>query len=100
MVWILCLTLLVIPNLAQELEDLQEDEEIECETVPETNLLRNGLGDDSYFLWSDKEIPYVIGEGFNATYKANIIEAIDDYNAIFQGCLQWKPRTDEVINID
>ena len=100
MVWILCLTvniLLVVTNGAQELtEDFQEYEEIECETVPETNLLRNGLGDDSFFLWSDKIIPFVIGEGFNETNKANILEAIDDYNAIFEGCLQWKPRSDEV----
>ena len=48
-------------EIEQVEDDFQEYEEIECETVPETNLLRNGLGDDSYYLWSDKKIPYVIG---------------------------------------
>ena len=64
--------------------------------MPEDNLLRNGLGDDSYFIWSDKIIPYVINEGFNETNKQNIQEAIDEYNRLFKGCLTWKPKTDEV----
>ena len=71
-------------------------EEVACETVPEDNLLRNGLGDDSYFIWSDRVIPYVINEGFNETNKQNIQEAIDEYNRLFKGCLTWKPKTDEV----
>ena len=52
--------------------EYQEIEEIECETVPE-DFLRNGLGDDSFYLWPNKKIPYVIGEGFNETNRANII---------------------------
>ena len=71
-------------------------EEIACETVFEGNLLRNGLGDDSYFVWGEKTIPYVIGEGFNETNTQNIQEAIDDYNRIFKDCIKWKLRTDEV----
>ena len=62
----------------------------------EGNLLRNGLGDDSYYVWGEKTIPYVIGEGFNETYTQNIQEAIDDYNRIFKDCIKWKLRTDEV----
>ena len=73
-----------------------EAEEIPCETIPEGNLLRNGLGDDSYFVWADKVIPYVINEGFNETNRQNILDAIDDYNRLFKDCLTWKPRTDEV----
>ena len=74
----------------------RDSEEVACETVFEGNLLRNGLGDDSYFVWSEKTIPYVIGEGFNETNTQNIQEAIDDYNRIFKDCIKWKLRTDEV----
>ena len=73
--WITCL-LFVFTTTIQALEieeESQEYEEIECETVQETDLLRNGLGDDSFYLWPDKKIPYVIGEGFNETNQANII---------------------------
>ena len=59
-------------------------------------MLRNGLGDDSYYVWGEKTIPYIIGEGFNETYTQNIQEAIDDYNRIFKDCIKWKLRTDEV----
>ena len=62
-IYLLIFTTIMIQGLEIEQveDDFQEYEEIECETVPETDLLRNGLGDDSYYLWSDKKIPYVIG---------------------------------------
>ena len=100
--WIICL-LFVFTTTIQALEieeESQEYEEIECETVQETDLLRNGLGDDSFYLWPDKKIPYVIGEGFNETNQANIIEAIDDYNTIFEGCIQWVPKSDETVYVE
>ena len=78
----------------------RDSEEVACETVFEGNLLRNGLGDDSYFVWSEKTIPYVIGEGFNETNTQNIQEAIDDYNRIFKDCIKWKLRTDEVSRVN
>ncbi len=64
--------------------------------VRNCSFFRNGLGDDSYFVWPDKRIPYKIGEGFNETNTANILEAVASYNEIFDGCVKWVPHTDEV----
>ena len=76
-------------------------EEIPCETETTEDwsipLLRNGLGDDSYFIWSDKKIPFVIGDGFNETQNANILDAVADYNRIFKGCIEWVQKTDQVL---
>ena len=74
---------------------MRDSEEIPCETQNEEQY-RNGLGQDSFYIWSDKKIPYVIGDGFNQTQKENILDAVQDYNNIFRGCLEWKQRTDEV----
>ena len=68
--------------------EYQEIEEIECETVPE-DFLRNGLGDDSFYLWPNKKIPYVIGEGFNETNRANIIG-----NDQFSKAERGRPKSD------
>lgn len=90
-------------NLLDISEDYEEDDDeseiVECETIPESNPLRNGLGDDSLFLWPDKKIPFIIGDGFNETNRQNILESIEDYNTIFSGCIQWIPKTDEVMKI-
>ena len=59
-------------------------------------VCRNGIGDDSYFLWPGNRIPYTIDASFNTTNMANIKEAIDDYNNVLKGCLQWTERKDEV----
>ena len=54
----------------------QDFEEIPCETEMSEEwsmpLLRNGLGDDSYFIWADKKIPFVIGDGFGKNETDNI----------------------------
>ena len=73
-----------------------DSEEVECETLPES-IFRNGIGDDSFFSWADKRIPFVIGEGFNDNHTANILDAVADYNRIFKGCLTWVERSDEVL---
>ena len=78
----------------------RDSEEIPCETETTEDwsipLLRNGLGDDSYFIWSDKKVPFVIGDGFNETQNANILDAVADYNRIFKGCIEWVQKTDQV----
>ena len=48
--------------------DLRDAEEVACETYVD-DLTRNGLGDDSFLVWPDGKVPYVIGEGFS---KANV----------------------------
>ena len=75
---------------------IEDPEGVECDTQPPESIFRNGIGDDSFFTWSDKRIPFVIGEGFNETHRANILDAVADYNHIFRGCLTWAPRSDEV----
>jgi hypothetical protein len=77
-------------------DDDRDDEEVACETEGESNILRNGLGDDSLFLWPDNKVPYVIGVGFNETNRENIEDSIENYNEIFDGCIRWVPKTDEV----
>ena len=76
-------------------EVVRDWEEIACETSDDLDasygLLRNGLGDDSFNLWPDKRIPYLIGEGFNSSQRDNIVDAINDYNHIFKvNTFQWK----------
>ena len=78
----------------------QDFEEIPCETEMSEEwsmpLLRNGLGDDSYFIWADKKIPFVIGDGFGKNETDNIKDAVANYNDIFKGCLEWVEKTDQV----
>lgn len=79
--------------------DAAEDrdfEEIPCETKPDSDQSRNGLGDDSFFVWPDRRIPYKIDDGFNSTQKQNILDAVSYYNDIFGDCVQWVPAGDEV----
>ena len=56
-----------------ESRELRDDEEVECDTPPGSDLFRNGLSDDSYNLWTEKKIPYVIRDGFNETSIQNIM---------------------------
>ena len=60
------------------------------------NPNRNGLGDDSYFIWPDSKIPFKIGSGFNETNQKNILDSVEYYNNIFGECVKWVPRSDEV----
>ena len=54
------------PTILAALFHDRDFEEIPCETEMSEEwsmpLLRNGLGDDSFFIWSDKRIPFVIGK--------------------------------------
>jgi hypothetical protein len=60
------------------------------------SLFRNGLGDNSYFVWPGNLIPYVIDPSFNETNFDNIREAVEDFNTIFDGCIKWVEKSDEV----
>jgi len=82
----------------------QDFEEIPCETEMSEEwsmpLLRNGLGDDSYFIWADKKIPFVIGDGFGKNETDNIKDAVANYNDIFKGCLEWVEKTDQDVYVE
>ena len=71
--------------------------EISCDVTVEPGIFRNGLGDNSVFIWPDNTIPFKIGTGFDAEKTHNIYEAVDEYNRAFEGCITWVERTDEVI---
>ena len=58
---------------------------------------RNGLGDDSFFIWPERSIAYTVDPSFNESSAANVAEAVADYNEIFEGCFEWVERSDEVI---
>ena len=99
LVWILIL-------FAPELNSLslgrrqRETEEVFCESNESgSHLLRNGLGDNSFYLWPDRRIPYIIDPTFNQSALDNIGEALRDFNDNFRGCIQWEPRADEVRTI-
>ena len=76
----------------------RDAEEVACESETEqgNGLLRNGIGDNSYFIWPDRRIPYTIDPTFNEESVANINDAINNYNELFADCIQWTPRKDEV----
>lgn len=76
---------------------LRDAEEVSCEVTSEPGIFRNGLGDNSVFVWTDGVIPFKIGSGFSAEKRHNIFEAVDEYNRVFDGCIQWVERTDEVL---
>ena len=66
----------------------ETDEEVLCDTIPNNSLLRNGLGSTG-FTWPNGKIPYTIDDGFNATQKDLIKEAVNYYNKEFSGCIEW-----------
>eukprot|EP00095_Tigriopus_kingsejongensis_P009611 maker-scaffold1884_size25683-snap-gene-0.4 protein:Tk09611 transcript:maker-scaffold1884_size25683-snap-gene-0.4-mRNA-1 annotation:"hypothetical protein BRAFLDRAFT_245310" len=77
----------------------RDEEEVMCESLP-GGLLRNGIGDNSYFIWPERRIPYLIDESFNVSAQANIKEAITDFNRIFADCIQWVKRTTEPVYVE
>uniref|UniRef100_A0A0K2TKZ8 Metalloendopeptidase n=1 Tax=Lepeophtheirus salmonis TaxID=72036 RepID=A0A0K2TKZ8_LEPSM len=67
----------------------------DCEVEENENIFfRNGISGDSYFLWSDKRIPYTIDPSFNSTNMDNIVESIKYFNDIFSSCIQFQPKSD------
>ncbi len=74
---------------------IRDAEEIPCDSQSNL-LLRNGLGDNSFFLWPDGIVPYVIGNDFDVDKRRNVEEALNEYNKVFEGCLMWKERSGEV----
>lgn len=85
----------VVPEVREVI--LRDSEEVTCDSLPENGgLLRNGIGDNSYFIWPDRQIPYVIDTTFDAEGQANINEAIQNFNQIFRDCIQWVPRSGQV----
>ena len=66
-------------------EDVEAEERQElCDTIPNNDLLRNGLGSTG-FTWPEGKIPYEIAADFNETQKETIVAAIDYYNTEFSG---------------
>lgn len=78
-----------------DVDDGRDPEEIAC-GVEGGAAIRNGLGDNSMFLWPDNRVPYTVDDSFNATEKGNIAEAVEEYNRLFDGCIKWVPRQSEV----
>ncbi len=89
------LAVLIMSMAYLEASVLRDAEEVPCEEESPADL-RNGLGDDSLYIWPDNKIPYIIGQGFNSTQEANILDAIQSYNRIFDNCLKWIERSNEV----
>ena len=86
----------IISENGLDLDEVDRDpEEIPCEVNPDP-YNRNGLGDNSYFLWPDGIVPYVIDAAFSDQEVLNIQEAIDSYNELFEGCLTWVKRSGQV----
>ena len=84
---------------AAAVDSSRDPEEVECEATGGqggSGLLRNGLGDNSYFIWPDRRIPFVIDPTFPAESRENILKAVASYNDIFANCVQWTPRQSEV----
>lgn len=77
-----------------QLKVLRDAEEVDCEAQLDA-LTRNGLGDNSNFLWPDGIVPYIVDPTFNATNRANIDESVAEFNRIFEGCAKWRPRDGE-----
>ena len=55
-----------------EEDDGRELEEVPCEVDESSGLIRNGIGDNSMFLWPENKVPYTIDEKFNQTERENI----------------------------
>lgn len=89
----------VVPEVREVI--LRDSEEVTCDSLPENGgLLRNGIGDNSYFIWPDRQIPYVIDTTFDAEGQANINEAIQNFNQIFRDCIQWVPRSGQSVYVE
>ncbi|TRY60920.1 hypothetical protein TCAL_16325, partial [Tigriopus californicus] len=72
---------------------LRDSEEVTCDALPgNEGLLRNGIGDNSYFIWPGRQIPYFVDPTFDSKGQANINEAISNFNQVFKDCIQWVPR--------
>ncbi len=54
---------------------------------------RNGLGDNSFYIWPEGRVPYLIGSGFTESQVGLIREAVAEYNRVFDGCVQWTERS-------